>query len=406
MKKLFYRIYQGFMYLAAFFLRWREPHKLQGDNAMDSLPEYLKSKDVDNLLVVTDKGLMSFHLLDNMFDVLTKSNIKFTVYDKTVPNPTIDNIEEAYGLYKENGCKGLIAFGGGSSMDCAKGVGIRVARPKKPFAKMRGYLKVGRKLPLLIAVPTTSGTGSETTLAAVITDGATHFKYAINDPVLIPDCAVLDSTLTLKLPPHITSTTGMDALCHAVEAYIGRANTKNTRANALKATKLIYENLYTAYCQPSNIEARANMQQASYLAGLAFTRAYVGYVHAIAHSLGGQYQIAHGLANAVILPHVLRAFGSSVYKQLSQLADAAGVSKQGQSVEEKAKAFIESIEELNKKMNIPTSFEQIKEADIPIMSAHADAEGNPGYPVPKILSKSELAALYYEIMSKPTSDTN
>lgn len=215
-------------------------------------------------------------------------------------------------------------------MDCAKGVGARVARPHKKISSMRGELKILKPIPLLIAVPTTAGTGSETTLAAVLTDERTHEKYALNDFVLIPRYAVLDPVLTEGLPPFITATTGMDALTHAVEAYIGKSNTAQTIEDSVAAVKLIFRNLERAYTDGSDMEARENMQKASFLAGAAFTRAYVGYVHAIAHSLGGEYGIPHGLANAVILPYVLEAYGSSVYMSLAELAD---IVKIGQDLE-------------------------------------------------------------------------
>lgn len=176
-------------------------------------------------------------------------------------------------------------------MDCAKGVGARLARPNKTLAKMEGILHVMHKLPLLIAVPTTAGTGSETTLAAVITDADTHHKYAINDFSLIPHYAVLEPEVTVGLPPQLTSTTGMDALTHAIEAYIGRSTTKQTRSAAIEAIQLILRYLPAAYKNGQNRIARKQMLRASYLAGTAFTKSYVGYVHAVAHSLGGQYGI-------------------------------------------------------------------------------------------------------------------
>jgi alcohol dehydrogenase len=200
---------------------------------------------------------------------------------------------------------------------------------------------------------------------------------------------VLDPELTVGLPPQITSTTGMDALTHAVEAYIGRSNTKNTQEKAEKAVKLIFDNIEKAYTNGKDLEARANMLLASYYGGIAFTRAYVGYVHAIAHNLGGMYGIAHGLANAVILPYVLEYFGESAYKKLALLADIAGVCDSGLSEAEKAKAFIEAIKGLNRRMNIQEKIPQIREKDIPLLVKRALHEGNPLYPVPKIMDEKD-----------------
>ena len=228
------------------FLDWSEPQLLEGKGSVLRLPEFIKSKGINKVLVVTDKGLMSLNLLDPMFEKLKEAGVEYVVYDGVQPNPTIPNIEAAREMYLKNGCEGFIAFGGGSSMDCAKVAAARVVKPNQTVRQMRGYLKVLKKLPPFFAVPTTAGTGSETTVAAVVTDPETHEKNAINDICLRPKFAVLDPELTVGLPPHITSTTGMDALTHAVEAYIGRSNTKQTREQAEKATKLIFCLLYTS----------------------------------------------------------------------------------------------------------------------------------------------------------------
>ena len=393
------RTYQTVLKFAMNFLDWTEPELLKGDGSVKQLPAAIKEKGLSNVLVVTDKGLMGLHLLDGLFAALDEAGVSYTVYDGVQPNPTIDNIEDALQLYKANGCQGIVAFGGGSPMDCAKACGARVARPKKTIPQLRGQLKVLKKIPPLFAVPTTAGTGSETTIAAVVSNPKTHEKNAINDPRLRPVMAVLDPSLTVGLPPHITSTTGMDALTHAVEAYIGRSNTKGTRAAAEKATRLIFDNLEEAYKNGKNIEARENMLNASYLAGIAFTRAYVGYVHAIAHNLGGTYGTPHGLANAVILPYVLDYFGESAYKPLAKLADIGGLDTAALDDEGKAKLFIEKVREMNKNMNIPEKFDMIREEDIPTIAQRALKEGNPLYPVPKIMNMEECVALIHQLMA-------
>ncbi len=326
LKNVYCRAYQGGFKLAVNFLDWTPPEVTKGPGAIKKLPKMVKEHGITNVLVVTDKGLMGLHILDSLFEGLTAEGITYHVFDGVQPNPTIYNVADALKIYKDNNCQGFIAFGGGSPMDCAKATAARVVCPNKEIPAMRGQLKVRKKLPPFFAVPTTAGTGSETTIAAVISNPDTHEKNAINDPVLRPKFAILDPELTIGLPPHITSTTGMDALTHAVEAFIGRSNTKETEEDAKKATKLIFDNIKEAYSNGKNIEARENMLVASYYAGLAFTRAYVGYVHAIAHNLGGMYGIPHGLANAVILPYVLEYFGESAYSRLAILADVAGVS--------------------------------------------------------------------------------
>jgi len=278
-------------------------------------------------------------------------------------------------------------------------VGARVAHPHKTIPQMKGLLKLTHKLPPLFVIPTTAGTGSETTLAAVITNSQTHEKYAINDPHLIPKFAVLDPVLTIKLPKHITSTTGVDALTHAVEAYIGQSNTRHTKAMAIDAIKLIYANLKKAYDNGEDLSARSNMQKAAYEAGVAFTRAYVGYVHAIAHTLGGFYQVPHGLANAVILPYVLEKFGKSAQPKLAQLADLVHVANADDSIAVKAEKFITSIRALNTSLGIPAKLSGIiKEEDLPLMVKRAQAEGNPLYPVPRIMDSTEMLEIFRMIM--------
>ncbi len=397
LKKAFFRAYQSAFKIAMFAFDWTEPETLEGPGAIRKLPEFIKSKGVNKVLIVTDKGLMGIHLLDSLFEEMTKAGVDYVVYDGTEPNPSIENIEDARQLYVDNNCEGLIAFGGGSPMDCAKAAGARVSNPKIPVRKMRGVLKLVHKLPPLFAVPTTAGTGSEVTLAAVVSDRKTHEKNAINDPRLRPKYAVLDPELTTGLPPHITSTTGMDALTHAVEAYIGRSNVKSTELYAEKATKMIFESLETAYTDGKNIEARETMLKASYYAGMAFTRAYVGYVHAIAHNLGGFYGIPHGLANAVILPYVLEYYGETAHARLAKLAVIAGVKTDGTD-KEKAEAFIEAIKQMNKNMNIQDKFDCIKDEDIPTIVKRALKEGNPLYPVPKIMDEADCEAVIRRLM--------
>ncbi|MCQ2484140.1 MAG: iron-containing alcohol dehydrogenase [Clostridia bacterium] len=391
----YYRTYQKVYMVAECFFDWSEPELLKGPGAVKELPALVKSKGISSVLVVTDKGLMGLNLLQGLFDNLDAQGIKYVVYDGVQPNPSIENIEEARRLYLKNACEGIIAFGGGSPMDCAKAAGARVTNPNTTVSQMRGQLKIRHKLPPFFAVPTTAGTGSETTLAAVVTNMQTHEKYAINDPKLRPKFAVLDPELTTGLPQKITSTTGMDALTHAVEAYIGLSGVKSTNDFAEKATKLIFDNLETAYNDGKNLEARENMLIASYYAGMAFTRAYVGYVHAIAHNLGGMYGTPHGLANAVILPYVLEYFGETAHAKLAKLADIVGIT--GANDAEKATKFIEEIKRMNKDMNIPEHFDFIKDEDIPTIVERALKEGNPLYPVPKIMDKADCEAVIRKI---------
>ncbi|MGI6428619.1 MAG: iron-containing alcohol dehydrogenase [Syntrophomonadaceae bacterium] len=394
MYKLYCRIYQTVLKLVSAILPWRRPELIEGRNSMTMLSKLIKNNGIQSVLVVTDQQIVSLGLANGLLQGLKSDGVDFAVYDKTVPNPTIDNIEEALQLYRFHECEGIVALGGGSPMDCAKGVGARVARPGKSIHQMKGLFKVRRKIPPLFAIPTTAGTGSEATVAAVIADQNTRGKYPISDLALIPHYAVLDPTLTAGLPPHITAATGMDALTHAVEAYIGRSNTPETRQMSEKAVKLIFENLYETYINGNNLAARENMLKASYCAGIAFTQAYVGYVHAIAHTLGGFYGIPHGLANAVILPYVLEYYGESAHQPLAELADLIEVSEPSDTVEKKAHRFIKAIKELNESMDIPNKISGIQEKDIQVMVEQAYKEANPLYPVPKIFTRHDFTNIY------------
>lgn len=392
MYKSYSRTYQKTVKVASKYMVFREPDLLVGENSLGKLPIIILSKGIERVLIVTDAGITALGLMEPLLEKLAEEGIEYVIYDKTVPNPTLTNIEEARALYVEQQCQGIIGFGGGSPIDCAKGVAIRIARPDKKIAQLKGLLKVRKEMPPFFAVPTTSGTGSEATAAAVISDSDMHEKYAVMDPVLIPHVAVLDPLLTIKLPKTITAATGMDALTHAVEAYIGRSNTEDTRAWSIEAVKLIFEHLEVAYTNGDNVEARRQMQHASYVAGLAFTRAYVGYVHAVAHTLGGFYHIPHGLANAVLLPQVLELYGASTYKPLAELAQVIGL--EGESEEALAKKFIEAIRTLNARLGIPTKLDGIQNRDIPVMVERAHKEAVPLYPVPRFFTKDELFYLY------------
>lgn len=392
--KLYCRAFQGGFRIALPFLPYREPEII---HACGDLKGVFQKEKVTSVLIVTDRGIVQNGLLPSVTRVLEAAGIPFAVYADTLPNPTVTNVEEALALYHREGCNCLIALGGGSAMDCAKAVGARVTYPKRTVNQLGGILKAWRRLPTLIAIPTTAGTGSETTLAALITDPHTQRKYAIMSFPLIPRYAILDATVTYSLPPHLTATTGVDALTHAVEAYIGRSTTGETRRLATEAVKLVFENVPLAYRDGRNHQARENMLLAAYKAGLAFSKSYVGYIHAIAHSLGGRYSTPHGLANAVVMPYILEAYGSSIHKKLHTLAVAAGVCRKSDSPKVGAEKFIQAIKDLNAQMGIPNKLSGIRREDIPALAEHAAREANPLYPVPKLMTKHQLAEFYLQV---------
>lgn len=393
-KSIICRGVQTALRMAMPFLPYREPEIV---SSCEGLGRVLKKEKARFVLIVTDRGIFNSGLVAPLETVLKENDVAYTIFSETQPNPTVENVEAALVQYHRNNCNCLIAIGGGSSMDCAKAVGARVAYPNKAVGQMKGILRVLRKIPTLIAIPTTAGTGSEVTLAAIITDSVKHHKYALMSFPLIPRYAVLDAALTYSLPPHLTATTGMDALTHAVEAYIGRSATRQTRSLALQAVALVFDNIEIAYMDSHNHQARENMLHAAYKAGVAFSKSYVGYIHAVAHSLGGQYGTPHGLANAVLMPYVLDAYGKSAYKKLHQLGIAAGVCSSNDSHDVGAKAFIRAIRELNARMGIPETLSGIQKEDIPTMAKHAEQEANPLYPVPKLMTKKELEVFYLQL---------
>ncbi len=384
------RAYQLAFRLAMPLLPYREPERLESIRA---LPPLLERLGLDAVLLVTDRPLREAGVTGPLEELLRRSGIRCAVYDGTRANPTVQNVEEARERYLAEGCRGIIAFGGGSSMDCAKAVGARIACPRRSVNQMRGLLRVLRRLPPLIAIPTTAGTGSEVTVTAVITDSLRKHKYTMNNFTMIPHYAVLDPAVTRTLPPPLTAATGMDALTHAVEAYIGGSTTRETRRLALQAVRLVFENIEAAYRNGKDLEARKNMLHAAHIAGIAFSKSYVGYVHAVAHSLGGQYNTPHGLANAVLLPAVLEAYGPCVHRKLCELGQSAGLPA-ADSEEAGAAAFISAIRQLSRRLGIPERLPGIRREDIPVMAAHAAREANPLYPVPRLMSAAELEQFY------------
>jgi alcohol dehydrogenase class IV len=283
-------------------------------------------------------------------------------------------------------------------MDASKAIAVAVANPGKSLRQLAGYFKGWRRPVKLYAVPTTAGTGSEATVAAVISDPETHRKLVVVDFRMVPKIAALDPALMTGLPPHITATTGIDALTHAVEAFIGNWKTPYTDRMALSAVGLIFGNLRTAYRDGSNLAARDRMALAATHAGIAFTRANVGYVHAIAHQFGGKYHTPHGLANAIMLPRVLHYSMPAITERLAKLAITANVGTVNESPRELADKFVGAVEQLIADLGIPTTLETLQEADIPALAAAALHEAHTGYPVPRYLTQVQCEDLIREVL--------
>ncbi len=371
------------------------PTPVRGVDAIREIPSLLAASGAKKPMLVTGPKLYERGLADGVLDALRGSFADFTVFSGVSSEPTEQMAADIAALFTQNACDSMIAFGGGSPIDAAKAALALAARPDKPAFRLRGLLKVRRRLPPLIAVPTTAGTGSETTFAAVLTGGSG--KYAITDPCLFPMYAVLDARLTLSLTPSVTADTGMDALTHAVEAYLCvLTNTRETYALCEAAVKAIFSFLPVAYARGSDIEARSELLKASFLAGKAFTRTGLGYVHAISHAVGAAYRIPHGRANAVILPYVLEDYGAAAQKKLARLARVACISADASDATAAA-CFIAAIRSMNARIGIGDKLDCIKGADVGRLASLAVMEADPVYPTPVIYDRARCERVILRI---------
>ncbi|OGB32407.1 MAG: alcohol dehydrogenase [Burkholderiales bacterium RIFCSPLOWO2_12_FULL_61_40] len=381
------------------FIPIPQPTLLVGPGSSARLGQAIAGFGHSKILIVTDSIISKLGLLQPLTDALTAGGAQFVVFDEITPDAPIPLIEQGIEFYKENGCDAIVAFGGGSSMDASKAIAVSVANPK-PLRQLAGYLKGLRSPVKIYAVPTTAGTGSEVTVAAVISDPQTHKKLVIVDPRMVPKMAALDPSLMTGLPPHITAATGIDALTHAVEAFVGHWTTPYSDGMALSAVGLIFENLRTAYSDGKNLEAREKMALASTYAGFAFTRANVGYVHAIAHQFGGKYHTPHGLANAIMLPFVLKYSSPAITERLALLAVRAKVGTEDESSEVLAQKFLDAVDQLNQDLGIPTCLDALQEADIPALAKAACWEAHTGYPVPRYMSQEVCEGIIRQALPK------
>lgn len=395
MNKIYARGRQFVFSQALMLMPTHEPQLIKGNGMLLQIPELLKTVQTKMVIVMTTAGFVKRGTLQPLFDKLQGYGIAYTVFSRVMPDPTVACIEEAVEEYRQNACEAIIAVGGGSVMDCSKVLAARIARLEKSVRQMAGMFKIRATLPTIYAVPTTAGTGSEVTAGAVITDEKTHYKFTIVDLCIVPRYAILDPSLTLTLPSAITAATGMDALTHAVEAYTNRFASRKARNAAKEALSLIWDNLKTAYADGQNIEARENLLLGSYYAGVAITNAYVGYVHAIAHAVGGIYGITHGVANAVILPRVLEEYGKACEKEVGQLADLIHIG--GKDDKQKMERFITSLHELNDFLQMPKTLGVVREQDIPELTRRAMKEANPTYPVPEIWNEAQFENIFKQV---------
>jgi len=377
-----------------------QPTMMVGPGSSARLGQAINDFGHTRVLVVTDPLVAKLGLMAPLLQALKAGGTDYVVFDQITPDAPIALIEKGVAVFKKHACDAIVAFGGGSAIDAAKAIGLAAANHKHP-AQLVGYFK-GRRAPAPIyAVPTTAGTGSEVTVAAVISDPDTHRKLVIADTRIVPRMAALDPSLMVGLPPDITAATGMDALTHAVEAYIGHWGTAFTDRMALSAVGMIFENLPVAHVNGQDLAAREKMALASNYAGQAFTRANVGYVHAIAHQLGGMYHTPHGLANAIMLPAVLRFLSPAIQPKLAVLALRAKVGTKTDSEAVLAQKFLDAVDAMNTRLGIPAKLAALREADIPALARAACREADANYPVPLYMTQAICEQVIRQVLPLP-----
>jgi alcohol dehydrogenase len=349
---------------------------LMGIGAYKEIGKQIRTLGGKKPYICTDKGIVDSGILEKVVEVIRQDcEVEPVVYDKTKPNPTDDNVHEGLELYQQNGCDLIVSLGGGSAHDCGKGIGI-VASNGGSIRDYEGVDQSSRAMPPFIAVNTTAGTASEMTRFCIITDTSRKVKMAIVDWRVTPNVAIDDPLLMVGMPPALTAATGMDALTHAVEAYVSTIATPVTDACALKAIELIAENLRAAVANGQDMEARDKMCYAQYLAGMAFNNASLGHVHAMAHQLGGFYDLPHGVCNAILLPHVERFNMIAKMDRFVDIAVAMGEHVDGLSVRVAAEKALDAIQTLSTDIGIPAGLDQlgVKEEDLQIMAENAQKD--------------------------------
>jgi len=373
-----------------------KPTLFVGQGSALQLAQSISTMGSQRLLIVTDKVINELGMLEGIKQVCQETGVNIEIYDGILPDPTFELIESGMAIARAHKSDAILAVGGGSSIDAAKMISVGLTN-NKPLSQLTGMLKISESgLPLYV-IPTTAGTGSEVTAAAVITDSSSGQKLSAIDGKLVPFSAALDPLLMTGLPAPITAATGIDALTHAVEAYVSCAATEETDKHALAATRLIFKHLPTAYTDGSNLVAREALALGSCYAGLAFTKARVGYVHAVAHQLGAKYHVPHGLANALVLPYVLDFYGTSAHERLAELALEIGIAPSTQA--QQAQQFIAQVKSLIAALDLPNTLKDIIDSDIPEMAKNALKEAHYLYPVPRYMDQAQCEGLITSLKS-------
>jgi alcohol dehydrogenase len=362
-----------------------------------------KALGATNLLIVTDAGLAKLGVADQIKDLLVAAGLKAVIFSGAEPNPTDKNVHDGVKAYKDNKCDGIVTLGGGSSHDCGKGVGLVIAGGGH-IRDYEGVNKSTKPMPPFLAINTTAGTASEMTRFCIITNTDTHVKMAIVDWRVTPNIAINDPLLMVGMPPALTAATGMDALTHAVEAYVSTIATPITDACALMAIKLIADYLRPAVANGTNLEARDKMAYAEYLAGMAFNNASLGYVHAMAHQLGGFYNLPHGVCNAILLPEVSEFNKIACPQRFADIAVALGEDISGLAPVDAADVAIAAIRKLSKDVGIPSGLAElgVKEADFEVMGTNAKKDACQ-LTNPRLATLPQVKGIFAAAMGKATA---
>ena len=383
-------------------LKVKEQKVFTGKDSIFNIVKEIKKEKLNNVFIATDKNIMKINLIGPLLSSLKVNNIDYYVFDEIESDPGIETVEKGFKLYNDNKCNCILAFGGGSVIDCAKVIGARVSDPNRSVLKLKRLIGgVRKEVPPFMAIPTTSGTGSENTLYALITNKETQEKYPLYSNKYIPNVVALDPNLTVNLPLNITAYTGMDALTHSIESYVSTFSKyfKMDKQQGLEATKMVFENLEKVYNEPTNLKYRENMAIASYKAGLAFRKISIGYVHNFAHRMGEFYHVPHGLANAIILPYILEFMLPKASKPLSELALYCKLGNKGEDQLILANKLINKVKEFNESFKIPNHIKEIKKEDYQLLAKRILKEGNL-CGNPRLMSKKEC----YELLDKIKGD--
>ena len=399
LRLLAYRLVKPFMWPVSRAVAIPRPTAFVGAGSAGRLCQAIGQFGFRRVMIVTDAVLVKLGLIEPIRRALAEQGIDVAVHDGITPDPTYPVLQAGYEAVRAHGSDAILAVGGGSAIDAAKVIGAMAVTGKSP-AQLVGMLKVSKPMLPLFAIPTTAGTGSEVTVAAVVTDPVKHAKAAVIDPKLVPLATALDPAIMQGMPPSITAATGMDALTHAVEAHMNRWPHAETPLHCTSAVRMIFANLPRACTEGTDLAAREAMALASFYAGLAFTKAYVGYVHAFSHKLGGMYGVPHGLANAIVLPYVLDYIQGAPLAQerLAQLAVAIGAGTAAESKSALAARFVERVRELNRAVGIPEKLAALKAADVPEIARAAMIEAHRDYPVPKNMTLAEAEGLLRRLL--------